>query len=77
MDIQADIKWIQQELGKVKDPDLISIFKRLLLMRNKNLTTTIEQYNQEIENSEKDIEAGRVFSVEQIKNLNEEWKKSL
>lgn len=77
MDIQTDIKWIQQELGKIKDPDLIDIFKKLLQMRNKSRAMTIEQYNQEIENAEKDIETGRVFSIEQIKNLNEEWKKSL
>jgi len=35
MDVQADIKWIQNELKKVKDPDLIEIFKNLLRYRHK------------------------------------------
>ncbi len=29
MDIQAEIKWIQAELDKVKDPTLIEIFVKL------------------------------------------------
>jgi hypothetical protein len=35
MDIQTDISWIQAELSKVKDPELISAFKSLLKYRNK------------------------------------------
>ena len=77
MDVQADIKWIQNELNKVNDPDLIEVFKRLLQFRKKTESVTLEQYNSEIEEAERDIEAGRVYSQSQIKKLNEEWKKSL
>lgn len=77
MDIQADIKWIQNELNKVKDPHLIEVFKRLLEFRKKNVPMTIEEYNHEIAEAEKDIQAGKVYSQGQIEKINEEWKKSL
>lgn len=34
MDLQADIKWIQQELKDVKDENLIEAIKNLLYFRN-------------------------------------------
>lgn len=77
MDLQADIKWIQRELSHVNDPDLIEVFKRLLQIRKKNLAATVEEYNNDIAASEKDIEAGRVYTQSQIEKLNEEWRKSL
>ena len=77
MDMQADIKWIQHEVGKIKDPDLIEVFKRLLQFRKKNLAQTIEEYNQDIAEAEKDIEAGRIYAQREVEKLNETWKKSL
>ncbi|MFB2119483.1 hypothetical protein [Parapedobacter sp. 2B3] len=77
MDTQADIKWIQRELSKVRDPDLIEVFKRLLQFRKKNMAATIQEYNDDIEASEKDIKAGRVYSQNEVDKLNEVWKKSL
>ncbi len=77
MDVRADIKWIQNELNKVRDPDLIEVFKRLLILRKKSFASTLEEYNNDIAESEKDIDAGRIYSQQQIKNLNKEWKKSL
>lgn len=77
MNLQADIKWIQNELNNVKDPDLIEAFKRLLQFRKKSFATTIEDYNNDIAESEKDIEAGRIYSQNQIEKMNEVWKKSL
>jgi len=77
MDLQADIKWIQNEITKVKDPDLLDVVKRLLLMRKKNSAQTIEEYNRDIEQAEEDIKNGRVYPQSQIENLNQEWKKSL
>lgn len=77
MDTQADIKWIQRELSKVRDPDLIEVFKRLLQFRKKNLAATIQEYNDDIAEAEKDIEAGRVYAQSQVDKLNEVWKKSL
>lgn len=77
MDTQADIKWIQRELSKVRDPDLIEVFKRLLQFRKKNMAATIQEYNDDIEASENDIKAGRVYSQNEVDKLNEVWKKSL
>jgi len=77
MDTQADIKWIQRELSKVRDPDLIEVFKRLLQFRKKNMADTIQEYNDDIEASEKDVKAGRVYSQNEVDKLNEVWKKSL
>jgi len=34
MDLQANIKWIQQELSEVKDQHLIEVIKNLLYFRN-------------------------------------------
>jgi hypothetical protein len=77
MSLQTDILWIQNEITKVKDPDLLEVFKRLLLMRKKHSVQTIEEYNHDIELSERDIADGRVHTQSQIENLRGEWKKSL
>ena len=77
MNLEADIKWIQKELDGVKDPDLIEAFKRLLKFRKKSIATTIEDYNNDIAESERDIESGRVYTQSQIEKLNEVWKNSL
>lgn len=68
MDIQADIKWIQNELNKVRDPDLIEVFKRLLQFRRKTENITLEQYNQEIKEAENRIEQGVFLTQEQVEN---------
>lgn len=77
MNLEADIKWIQKELDDVKDPDLIEAFKRLLKFRKKSIATTIEDYNNDIAESERDIGSGRVYTQSQIEKLNEVWKNSL
>lgn len=35
MNLDADITWIQNEIAKIKDPDLINVFKSLLQYREK------------------------------------------
>lgn len=66
MDIQAEIKWIQNELNKVKDPDLIEVFKRLLKFRKKTESFTLEDYNRELKEAEERIENGQFFTQEQV-----------
>lgn len=39
MDLQADIKWIQQELSDVRDKHLIEAIKNLLYFRNNKNNT--------------------------------------
>ena len=68
MDIQAEIKWIQNELNKVNDPDLIEAFKRLLQFRKKTETFTIEQYNLELKEAENRIEQGNYLTQKQVEN---------
>lgn len=66
MDVQGDIKWIQNELNKVNDPDLIEAFKRLLHFRKKTENVTLEHYNQEIKEAESRIEQGSFLTQEQV-----------
>lgn len=66
MDIQADIKWIQNELNKVNDPDLIEAFKRLLQFRKKTETFTLEKYNLELKEAENRIDQGIYLTQEQV-----------
>ena len=66
MDIQADIKWIQNELNKVNDPDLIEAFKRLLQFRKKTETFTLEQYNLDLKEAENRIDQGNFLTQEQV-----------
>lgn len=49
MDIHAEIKWIQSELSKVKDPTLIEIFVRLLKYRKSVIESSLDEYNRELD----------------------------
>ena len=75
MDIKADIKWIQKELKDVKDPTLIEAFKNLLKYRKKVSSERIgiEQYNKELEASEKEIEQGNFYTQEQVREKAGQW----
>ena len=56
MNIQADINWIQSELLKIDDPELIMVIKSLLKYRAKHVKT---DWWDEISKEEKDeIQAG-------------------
>lgn len=46
MSLQEDIKWIQSEISKVKDPDFIAAFKSLLKYHKKQEAKT-ELFNQD------------------------------
>jgi len=75
MDLQAELKWIHQELDNVKDPTLIEVFKNMLKYRKKvsSERISIEQYNKELEASEKEIESGDFYTHEQAKNKASQW----
>lgn len=75
MDVQADLKWIHRELDKVKDPTFIEAIKNMLKY-NKKVSTeriSIEQYNQELEASEKEIEQGSFYTHEQVRERASQW----
>ena len=44
MNIQAEIKWIQNQLNDVTDPDLITVFKTLLKYRKKRIINTDDDF---------------------------------
>lgn len=75
MNLQADLKWIHQELDNVKDPTLIEVFKNMLKYRKKvsSERISIEQYNKELEASEKEIEAGNFYTHEQVRKIASQW----
>ena len=75
MDLQADLKWIQQELSNVKDPTFIEAIKNMLKYRKKVSTEriSIEQYNKELEASEKEIEQGNFYTHEQVRERASQW----
>ncbi len=76
MDLQADLKWIVEELKEVKDPTLIEAFKSLLQYRKKVSNPeriSIEQYNKELDESIADIEAGNYHTHEEVKSMIQQW----
>ncbi len=75
MDLQAEISWIQKELQEVKDPTLIEIFKNILKYRRKisSERISVEQYNRELEASEKEIELGNFYTHEQVREIASQW----
>ncbi len=77
MDMQADLKWIHQELDNVKDPAILEAIKNMLKYREKNSSkrVSLNEYNREIEDAEKDIENGNFYTQEQVEKLVNEWLK--
>jgi hypothetical protein len=77
MDLQADLKWIHQELDNVKDPTLIEVFKSMLKYRKKvsSERISIAQYNEEINVSIAQIEKGETYTHQQMGERIKQWGK--
>lgn len=77
MDLQAELKWIHQELDNVKDPTLIEVFKNMLKYRKKVASEriSVEQYNKEIDTSIAQIESGKTFTHQQMGERIKQWGK--
>ena len=76
MNLEADIKWIAKELREVKDPTFIEFIKTILQNRNHDSQqekVSIEQYNKEVEEAEKDIEAGNFYTSQEVKEMMQKW----
>jgi hypothetical protein len=78
MDIQADISWIQSELSKVKDPELISAFKNLLKFRAKHINKDWwekigEEEKSEIEEGVREIEEGDFLTHKEVMANPRKW----
>lgn len=77
MGLQADLKWIHQELDNVKDPTFIEAIKNMLKYRKKVSTDriSIEQYNAEIDASIAQIERGETYTHQEIGERIKQWAK--
>ena len=75
MDLQADLKCIHDELDNVKDPKFIEAIKNMLKDRRvvSSEHISIEQYNKEIEEAEKDIENGDYYTQEEVEKIAKKW----
>jgi len=75
MDLQAELKWIHQELDNVKDENLLEAIKNILKYRKKvsSERISIEQYNKEIDESIAQIERGEFHTQEEVEKMAKEW----
>ena len=75
MDLRADIKWITKEIESIDDPTFLEAIKNMLKYRNKVNTgrISIEQYNKEIEEAEKDIEQGNFYTTDEARKIAAQW----
>lgn len=77
MNLQADLKWIHQELDSVKDPTFIEAIKNMLKYRKKvsSERISIEQYNIEIDASIAQIESKKTYTHQQMGERIKQWGK--
>ena len=73
MNLKADIKWIQAELMKVKDPELITVFKSLLKYREKKVAEEKTAFDLSFERALLDKQEGRTKPHEEVRKKYEKW----
>ncbi len=77
MDLQADLKWIHQELDTIKDPVFIEAIKNMLKYRKKVSAErlSIDEYNKEIDASIAQIESGKTYTHQEMEDRIKQWAK--
>ena|SRR5690554_2050790 len=75
MNLEADLKWIHQELDNVKDPAFIEAIKNMLKYRKKLSSgrISIGLYNEEIDRSIAQIERGEYFTHQELGERIKQW----
>ncbi len=76
MGLEADIKWINQELKTVKDATLLNAIKNILKYRVKETQSeriSIEQYNKEIDEANARIDNGEFYTQEEAEKIMDKW----
>ncbi|MBK5192037.1 MAG: hypothetical protein JJE07_02295 [Flavobacteriaceae bacterium] len=74
MNVHEDLKWIQDQLNDITDPDLIAIFKSLLKYKNKKAEgLTLAEYNRELDEAENEIESGNYYTQEEAQKIASQW----
>ncbi|WP_442845810.1 hypothetical protein [Leeuwenhoekiella sp. H156] len=75
MSVQADLKWIHEELDKVNDPLFIEAIKNMLKYNKKvsSQRISIEEYNNELDTSIAQIKSGETYTHEQMRERIKKW----
>ena len=75
MNIQAELNWIQSELIKVKDPELILAFKNMLKYRNKKINSPLAttEFISDVQEATLQIEKGDYLSLEDFEKHADKW----
>jgi len=73
MDIQAELKWIHQEIDKVKDPSFVEKLKHLLQSVNNSTVDSDKAYNLDIEDALENIKKGNFYEEDQAKEIAKKW----
>lgn len=76
MNIELEQLEIVKILLSVKDEVVLDKVKNLLLSSRKNEPISIEQYNQELNESEGSYARGQSISHKEVKSRSEAWRKA-
>jgi predicted Zn-dependent protease len=77
MDIQAEIKWIQNALSESKDPTFVEAVKGMIKsMKKVKETLSSEQMHEDalMAEAEADIKAGRAYNIEEAHKIADSWE---
>jgi hypothetical protein len=70
MNLDADIAWIQNEIAKIKDPELIQFFKSLLHYRDKKASAELDFL---LDKSLHELEEGKTKPHDEVKRKYDKW----
>lgn len=70
MNLDADIAWIQNEIAKINDPDLIQLFKSLLRYREKKASAELDFL---LDKSLNDLKEGKTKPHDEVKSKYDKW----
>ena len=76
MNLQAEIKWIENALSESKDPTFIEAVKSMIKsMRKVKETLSAEQMREDalMAEAEADIKADRVYSIDEAHKIVDSW----
>ncbi|WP_244248407.1 hypothetical protein [Flavobacterium foetidum] len=65
--MEEDIKWIHQEIDKIKNPQTIKKLKNLLESIHYPNIDSVNSYNLDLENSIKAIKDGKFYTEDQAR----------
>ncbi|PCJ00850.1 MAG: hypothetical protein COB15_01900 [Flavobacteriales bacterium] len=78
MNIQADISWLQSEIARIKDPNLIEALKSMVKYKNNRTeydwwTEIAQEEKSEIEQGIKDLNNGDVLTHKEVMSNPRKW----